>query len=156
MQNKSINKIIYRPMEDKDVDQVAEIEKHTFPTPWSRKSFYSEINENNIAHYIVAEKDNKIVGYGGLWHIITEMHITNIAVDKQYRGMGIGESILSRLIEMAEIDELTEAMSLEVRRSNFAAQNLYRKHGFKVIGIREKYYEDNREDAFIMQKDIEK
>ena len=143
-------------MADRDVEQVAEIEKNTFPTPWSMQSFYSEINENNIAHYIVAEKDSKILGYGGLWHIITEMHITNIAVDKGFRGMGIGESILLRLIEMAENDELTEAISLEVRRSNFTAQNLYRKHGFKVIGVREKYYEDNREDAYIMQKVIKK
>ena len=143
-------------MGSKDIDSVAEIEKEIFPHPWSKQSFYTEINENNIAYYIVAVKDNTIIGYGGLWHIINEMHITNIAVKNEFRGLGIGKGLVCELINFAQKDELTTSISLEVRRSNFAAQSLYRKYGFAVIGIREKYYEDNKEDAYIMQKDIEK
>ncbi len=149
-----MSRIIYRNMTAEDVDAVAEIENSTFPMPWSKESFYREINQNNIAKYIVAVRDNEIVGYGGLWHIITEMHITNIAVKKEYRGLGIGKGLVSGLIELALDDELVDGISLEVRRSNFAAQNLYRKYGFEVIGVREKYYDDNREDAYIMHKEI--
>jgi len=149
-----MNKIVYREMTLEDVKKVAEIEKAVFPTPWSEKSFYTEIQDNNIAKYIVAVNEGTIVGYGGLWHIISEMHITNIAVEKKYRGLGIGQGLVSQLISIAEADELVESISLEVRRSNFAAQNLYRKYGFRVIGVREKYYENNKEDAYIMQKDI--
>ncbi len=151
-----MNRIVYRNMTSDDVEEVAEIEKNTFPMPWSKQSFYKEINENNMAKYIVAVKGNEIVGYGGLWHIITKMNITNIAVKKEYRGLGIGKGLVSSLIDIAKNDELVEGISLEVRRSNFTAQDLYRKYGFYVIGIRGKYYEDNREDAYIMHKKIER
>ncbi len=151
-----MNRIVYRNMTSDDVEEVAEIEKNTFPMPWSKQSFYKEVNENNMAKYIVAVKGNEIVGYGGLWHIVTEMHITNIAVKKEYRGLGIGKGLVSSLIDIAQNDELVEGISLEVRRSNFTAQDLYRKYGFYVIGIRGKYYEDNREDAYIMHKKIER
>jgi len=151
-----MNRIVYRNMTSDDVEEVAEIEKNTFPMPWSKQSFYKEVNENNMAKYLVAVKGNEIVGYGGLWHIVTEMHITNIAVKKEYRGLGIGKGLVSSLIDIAKNDELVEGISLEVRRSNFTAQDLYRKYGFYVIGIRGKYYEDNREDAYIMHKKIER
>lgn len=149
-----MNKIIVREMTIDDVDRVAEIENVTFSQPWSKKSFYTEINENNIAKYFVAVKENKIVGYGGFWHIINELHITNIAVDIDYRGLGIGQKLVCKVLDFANDYELVDSVSLEVRRSNFAAQNLYRKYGFSVIGVRERYYEDNREDAYIMQKDL--
>jgi len=151
-----MNQITYREMTLEDVDQVAEIELATFPTPWSRESFYTEIKDNKIAKYIVAVKQNKIVGYGGLWHVFDEMHITNVAVIKEHRGLGIGNGLVCKLIDMAERDELVSSIALEVRRSNFRAQSLYRKYGFIVIGVRERYYEDNREDAYIMQKDIQR
>lgn len=149
-----MNQITYREMTIEDVDAVAQIEQDTFPTPWSKQSFYTEIKENKIAKYIVALRNNEIVGYGGLWHVFDEMHITNIAVLEEYRGLGIGQGLVCMLIEMAESDELVDNIALEVRRSNFKAQSLYRKYGFKVVGVREKYYENNREDAYIMQKDI--
>lgn len=151
-----MNQITYREMTLEDVEAVHEIENATFPTPWSKKSFYTEINENKIAKYIVAVRNNEIVGYGGLWHIFDEMHITNIAVMEEYRGLGIGQGLVTKLIEMAEDDELVDNIALEVRRGNFRAQNLYRKYGFTVVGVREKYYEDNKEDAYIMQKEIDR
>jgi len=149
-----VSNIVYRKMKLEDVDAVAQLESEIFPTPWSRESFCKEVEENNIAYYIVALKGSELVGYGGLWHVITEMHITNIAVKQEYRGTGIGQGILTRLIERAENDELVDIIALEVRRSNFRAQNLYRKYGFFVVGVREKYYENNREDAYIMFKKI--
>jgi len=149
-----MNVIIYRDMTEADVDAVAEIEIDTFPMPWSKDSFYRELNSNNMARYIVAIKDNEIVGYGGLWHIISEMHITNIAVKKDYRGIGVGSGLVSRLVDIGLADEFVDGIFLEVRRGNFTAQNLYRKYGFEVVGVREKYYEDNREDAYIMLKEI--
>ena len=106
-----------------------------------------------MAKYIVAEVDGLVVGYGGIWLIIDEGHVTNIAVDEKYRGKGIGSKILEGLIQLCA-DRNMIAMTLEVRKSNEVAQALYRKYGFKEYGIRKGYYQDNNEDAIIMWKDI--
>lgn len=141
--------LVIRSIEEDDVDQIAEIEKECFATPWPREAFLTEIRENKLARYIVAEVDGKLAGYGGMWLIINEAHITNIAVKKEYRGLGIGNRIVESLIYYCTAHNI-ERMTLEVRKSNIVAQNLYKKYGFVEYGIRPSYYADNNEDAVIM------
>ena len=138
-----------RPMTAMDLDKVSEIEKLCFSTPWSRESFRIEIEDNRCARYFVAVYQDEIVGYGGMWLIVDEAHITNVAVHPSYRGVGIGESIMRTLIEVA-VSLGAIRMTLEVRVSNMIAQNLYKKLGFRGVGIRKQYYADNNEDALIM------
>lgn len=141
------------PMKEEHIDKVFDIEQNSFNTPWSKDSFKKEINENSLAHYIVAENNNNIVGYGGMWVIVDEGHITNIAVHPDFRHKGIGKTIVSSLVKEAVNRKLT-GLTLEVRKSNVEALNLYRKFGFAGEGIRIKYYHDTGEDAIIMWKYI--
>jgi len=145
--------IIIREMKESDIDRIMEIEEKSFNPPWSREAFLLELTKNLLAKYIVAEIDGRVVGYGGLWLIIDEGHVTNIAVDEEYRGKGIGSKILEGLIQLCRDRNMT-AMTLEVRKSNVVAQSLYKKYGFKEYGIRKGYYQDNNEDAIIMWKDM--
>lgn len=138
-------------MTSHDIKEVMEIEHLSFTTPWSEESFINEVEKNISARYIVAKIDGVVVGYGGMWIILDEGHITNIAVHPDYRGMGIGDMLTASLIRIAKIQELA-AVTLEVRRTNIIAQNLYRKHGFEPAGVRPRYYADNNEDAIIMWK----
>lgn len=93
-----------------------------------------------------------IVGFAGLWLMVDESHITTIAVHPDYRGQGVGETLLSALIGIS-YDIGARMVTLEVRVSNSVAQNLYRKYGFKEAGVRRRYYSDNHEDAYIMWTD---
>lgn len=137
-------------MSESHIDGIMEIENDSFAIPWSRKSVESELN-NKLAIYVVALLDNKVVGYGGMWHVVTEGHITNIAVHKDYRKKGVGDKIVKKMVEIAEDKEMI-GLTLEVRTSNEAALKLYKNNGFKLEGIRKEYYEDNKEDAYIMWK----
>lgn len=137
-----------RRMTMADVDGVAEVEAATFPTPWSRDAFISEM-KNIAARYLVAEKDDRIIGYAGAWIILDESHITNIAVLKDERGQGIGRALTHGLMQY--LSNLGAAYAtLEVRKSNEVAQSLYVSLGFIKLGVRKRYYEDNGEDALIM------
>ncbi len=142
------SEIIIRRMTMADVDGVAAVEAATFPTPWSRDAFASEM-KNAAARYLVAEKDGKIIGYAGAWIIIDESHITNIAVLQDERGQGVGRKLTAGLLQY--LSNLGAAYAtLEVRKSNAVAQNLYVSLGFIKLGVRKRYYEDNGEDALIM------
>lgn len=132
------------------VDSLVAISKLCFHSAWDRESFKNEL-QNGLARYVVAVIDNVPVGFGGMWLIIDEGHITNIGVHPEYRGIGIGDKILSSLISICEEENIC-SMTLEVRASNYIAQNLYKKYGFVGEGIRKAYYEDNKEDALIMWK----
>lgn len=142
-------KIILREMIEKDIDEVLEIERASFSTPWSRESFQKEVTENALAVYIVAEVDMELVGYGGLWKILDEGHITNVAVKKESRGKGIGDALVMGIVDYCDRTGIPN-ITLEVRESNMVARNLYKKHGFVDAGIRPGYYSDNNEDAVIM------
>ncbi|RKD23578.1 [SSU ribosomal protein S18P]-alanine acetyltransferase [Caminicella sporogenes DSM 14501] len=147
-----MKKVNVRKMDLKDIDSVIEIENKSFKVPWSKKSFEREVKENMLAKYFVVEYDEKVVGYGGMWFIIDEIHITNIAVHPDFRGMNLGSFLLKSMIEYAESIGIYK-MTLEVRKSNIVAQNLYKKFGFKECGVRPKYYENN-EDAIIMWREL--
>lgn len=131
-----------------DIDAVHEIEKLCFSTPWSRESILREVTENQCARYVVLRENGRTVAYAGVWFILDEGHITNIAVHPDYRGRGLGSRIVKEMIQLAA-DSGMVWMTLEVRRSNKIAQNLYHKFGFIDVGYRKRYYENN-EDALIM------
>ena len=139
-----------RRMTVDDVDAVHAIEAATFATPWSRQSFYEEMTRNACARYLVAVlPDGQIVGFAGVWVVIDEGHITNIAVRKDCRGQGIGRALTAALMQYAANLGVVY-MTLEVRRSNEIAQHVYLSHGFIQVSVRNKYYEDNGEDALFM------
>jgi len=134
------------------LEQVMQIEEQCFSFPWSYSAFLYEITYNNLAHYIVARKGEKIIGYAGMWVILDDAHITNIAVSPLHRGKGYGEAIMVEMMSRALVFGASK-MTLEVRVSNSPARQLYRRLGFVERGCRKKYYSDNNEDAIIMWKD---
>ncbi|MBT2685889.1 ribosomal protein S18-alanine N-acetyltransferase [Bacillus sp. ISL-37] len=141
--------ITFRNMTVDDLDEVMEVEVNSFTIPWSREAFFNELTKNQFAQYLIVEVDQKVVGYCGVWIIIDEAHITNIALLPEYRGMKLGEALMGKVMELArELGALR--VTLEVRVSNETAQNLYRKFGFEEGAIRKQYYTDNMEDALVM------
>lgn len=136
-------------MTEFDIDDVVSIEKKSFTSPWSKEIFYREVVENSYAYYFIVTLDQKIVGYAGMWIVIDDAQITNIAVLPDYRGRRIGERLLYYIMQYAKSVGV-QRLSLEVRVSNIIAQKLYRKYGFVPGGIRKNYYTDNQEDAIVM------
>ena len=136
-------------MELADVPQVHVLEQATFSVPWSRQSFVDEMEKNACARYLVGEQSGEIVAYAGAWMVFEEGHITNIAVKKELRGQGFGTKITSALMQYAA-NLGVEYLTLEVRKSNLAAQAMYLKLNFVEVGVRKRYYEDNDEDALLM------
>lgn len=145
--------VTYRHMTVDDIPQVYIVERRSFPNPWSKNIFLAELTRNDTAVYIVAETEERVVGYAGMWIILDEGHITNIAVDPTYRSQGIGQGLLDELTKLA-VERGAIAMTLEVRVSNAEAQSLYTKLGFVPRGIRKGYYQDNKEDALIMWREL--
>jgi len=143
----------FRQMTIEDIPAVVGIEQEAFTAPWSPEAFMNELRHNHFARYTVMEFEGSIIGYGGMWTIMDEAHVTNVAVRSAYRGRGFGELLLRELQQKA-LTYGSTAMTLEVRVSNEIAQNLYRKLGFKPSGLRPKYYTDNQEDALIMWADL--
>jgi len=145
-----------RPMKKEDIPQMVEIEKKSFPTPWSSYAFHCELADNQFAYYLIVtteENPDEVLGYGGMWIILDEVHITNIAISPAYRGKRLGEFLLQGMFALA-LGKGACRMTLEVRVSNERAQKLYRKLGFTVAGIRPGYYSDTNEDALIMWKEL--
>lgn len=144
-----MKEIVIREMKTEDLDDIMEVEKLSFHVAWSRESFEKEINENKLAKYLIAKTNDKVVGYCGVWLIVDEGHITNVAVHPDFRGHSIGKALIKELIKKcAEID--IHKLTLEVRVNNAVAIHLYESFGFKGIGIRKGYYADTKEDAMIM------
>jgi len=137
-----------RDMEVADVKVVSQLENRCFPTPWSEQMIYEDLVSNHRAHFYVAEKDDSVVGYVGIWKAMEKVHITTIAVDSSTRRQGIATALVETVIDKhAESDR---PVTLEVRPSNTAALELYESLGFELSGRRKNYYSDNQEDALIM------
>lgn len=134
-------------LENRFLEEIDLIEKDSFIEPWSKEAYEKEIT-NPIATYRVITVNDEVVAYGGFWKIIDEGDINNIAVKKEFWGMGYGRKLMNALINEAKKQEI-KAMTLEVRVSNINAISLYKKLGFTEAGIRKKYYPD-LEDALIM------
>ena len=142
---------IIRRMTLEDAQAVWAIEDATFPTPWSLRDFEHEMRENPCARYLVAVKDDRIIGFAGIHIILDEGHITNIAITEAERGHGYGKALTQALLQYAS-DLGVQYVTLEVRENNEPAKALYKALGFFKVGVRKKYYE-NQTDAHIMVTD---
>ncbi len=141
-----------REMELADLDQVLDIERLSQVTPWSARAFLAEL-ENSYSVYLVACRGERVVGFAGMWLVVDEAHVTNIAVHPAERGRGIGSLLLEELERRARAAGAGH-VTLEVRVTNRVARSLYRRHGFTDRGLRRGYYRDTGEDAVIMGKDL--
>lgn len=145
-------RIVVDRMKVEDLPAVHVIERESFSTPWPAHAYRQELEANRLAHYIVARWGDEIVGFAGLWMLVDEAHITTFATRRAWRRQGIGERLLLAMLDLASARGAAEA-TLEVRPSNTPARRLYEKYGFKVVGVRPRYYSDNNEDALIMTTD---
>ncbi len=139
-----------RRMEKTDVEEVVRLEALSYGEHhWSKESFYNELS-NNLAHYYCATNDeNILLGYAGCWHIFDEAHITTLSVHPDFRKQGVAQKLMFSIIDDCYKNKI-KYITLEVRESNIAAISLYEKNGFKSIGTRKNYYQDNNENALIM------
>lgn len=164
--------LLLRYMTVADLPQVMEIDRLSFEIPWSEKSYRYEINESSQSYMVVLEwnrwqvatrwqrwlnirpyTEHRIVGYGGMWYIAGEAHISTIAVHPKGRGHGWGEILLAGMVRRGIVLEADE-IALEVRVSNRRAQKLYEKYAFQTVDIKQHYYRNNGEDAYDMRMDI--
>ena len=138
-----------RRMTIDDLAQVVAIDKASFSLPWPERSFRFEISDNSASRAWVAEEDGKVVGAIVAWLLVDEAHIATIATHPDFRRQGIASKLLSHALRMM-MNEGALTSVLEVRESNLAAQEMYRKFGFEESGRRPRYYKDNSEDAILM------
>lgn len=144
--------VVLRRMRLEDIPAVHALDTLSFTLPWSERSFRFEIAENPAAHAWVAEASAEIIGMLVAWLLVDEIHIATLAVHPDWRGAGVGSRLVAQAL--AELIPLgAKTALLEVRRSNLAAQRLYRRFGFEVVGVRKRYYQDNFEDALLMTLD---
>ena len=138
------------PMQREHLDDIIRLEEQAYgPHHWSKESFFNEINNELARYYCAFDESGELTGYAGCWQILEEAHLTNIAVSPACRRNHIGEALLTAIIKSC-INEMIKYITLEVRVSNMPAISLYEKYGFKSLGIRKGYYQDNNEDALIM------
>jgi ribosomal-protein-alanine N-acetyltransferase len=157
-------------MREADVNTVQEIEREIFATPWPRNAYYRELASRASAHYMILrhegmvegielpkhfrspDLDPTIVGYGGMWRMYDEAHVTTIGVRRDLQHHGYGRILFAGLVQ-ASYDMGAKWITLEVRTTNDNAMKMYEAFGFKVIGRRKGYYTDNGEDAIVMWSD---
>lgn len=141
--------VTLRPMDQRDLARIAEVEQAVFSDPWPEAFFLSELAQAGV-HARVAEFDGELAGYSMAWLGEGAGHLGNLAVVPGRRRRGIARRLVEDLLERVRA-EGSDPLSLEVRASNFAAQGLYRAHGFRLAGLRRRYYRDTGEDALIME-----
>lgn len=166
-------KLRYMTLED--VPEVINIDRLSFETPWSARSYQHEVTESSYSYMTVLEHitegkpasgfrrilqnlspappARRIVAYGGLWHIAGEAHISTIASHPDTRGKGYGEIVLAGMVRRSVTLD-ADYIVLEVRVSNIPAQNLYKKYGFEVVDVKPRYYHNNGEDAYDMRLNL--
>jgi len=143
-----MDKTVISEMKLEHIDEVYNIFINSLKVKWSMEDFKKEL-ENRLARYFVAIQNDKVVGFGGMWVIIDEAHITNVAVHPDLRRSGIGNNLLKCMYKFCADHDII-GITLEVRENNLAAQNFYKNLGFSVEGRRKRYYQDTGEDAIIM------
>lgn len=132
-----------------DLDAILDIEGKSFTSPWSRETLLEELDGKAWSYVQAAELQNAVVGFIVYWIVLNEIHLLNLAVHPDWRRMGIAAAMMHHLLANAKSHDVSEIF-LEVRVSNRNAQTLYRRFGFKPIGMRRNYYTDNGEDAIVM------
>ncbi len=141
-----------RRLELSDLDAIERIEKASYPTPWSRSMFTSELAKPSSHSLAAVTPAGELVGYLILSRYVDAWHVMNVAVAPEYRRHGIASALLEQLFEITR-DDARRGYTLEVRVSNVSAIRLYERFDFKPCGVRRGYYTDNREDALIMWRD---
>ncbi len=141
--------ILIEPMHKRHLPAVLRIEHRAHPKPWTLGVFTSELAQGGSRYYVVCRAGGKIAGYGGLMFVADEAHVTNLAVAPPMRRQHLGTRLLMHLAQESTRRHCV-AMTLEVRMSNVAAQQLYHKFGFVSAGVRRNYYAETGEDALIM------
>jgi [ribosomal protein S18]-alanine N-acetyltransferase len=141
--------ILLRRLELADLDAIERIERASYPTPWSRSMFASELAKESSRSIAAVVAGDQLVGYLVLSRYVDAWHVMNVAVDPAHRREGIASAMLQRLFDLTH-DDAERGYTLEVRVSNTAAISLYERFGFTSSGVRRGYYTDNREDALIM------
>ena len=139
-----------RRMHSSDIEKAMEVDKSCFSESWTEKMWLEELG-NILSHYIVVFSGKELVAFAGMWIIVGEAQIIRVAVKKELQGKGLGKFVTSKLVQKA-CDAECFGITLEVRKSNLAAQSVYKYLGFKTEGERKNYYDDNNEDALIMWK----
>jgi ribosomal-protein-alanine N-acetyltransferase len=142
-----------RAMRLSDITSVMAIEHLSFPTPWKASAYEYEITRNRLASYQVitvraGDRREEVIGYSGYWLMSGEAHISTIAINPEWRGLGLGELLLLNTLMMA-CSDAAHLATLEVRKGNEVAQSLYKKYQFQIVGERPRYYQGT-EDAILM------
>lgn len=138
-----------RAMRAEDVDAVVAIETEVFSSPWQRETFLELIGRRNLELLVMEHGSEGIVGYAVLWCVLDQGELANLAITPPMRGRGLGTRLLGRVVEVAR-EHGVETIYLEVRESNAAALELYRRFGFSQVGLRKGYYDHPKEDARIL------
>lgn len=140
--------IIIRAAQNRDVPAIYAIGAACFSDPWREETVRSDLAREG-ALYLVAEREDEVLGYACYWYVLDEAQLVNIGVMPRARRQGIAESLVRKGLVQAKAKGMT-SMYLEVRVSNLPAQSLYRKFGFAVKALRKQVYEDPLEDGYIM------
>jgi [ribosomal protein S18]-alanine N-acetyltransferase len=134
------------------IEEVLEIEQNSFTNPWTREMYHAEFANRGVSFCYVAKNDsNRIVGFCSFWRVVDELHINNLAVAPASRRAGVATALLDRVLKDARYLGATSA-TLEVRRSNDAARELYERFGFSIVGVRRAYYTKPVEDAIVLRR----
>lgn len=145
--------IEFVPLEARHIDGLVKVEEECFCSGYARNTFEKEL-QNKLAFYIVAEDNNEVLGYAGMWNMCGSADIMNVGVRPVHRRKGIAEAMLEKLEEYCNKNDVFE-VNLEVRVGNIPARTLYQKMGYEEIAVRKGYY-DGKEDAIIMKKILKK
>ncbi|MCD5391119.1 ribosomal protein S18-alanine N-acetyltransferase [candidate division NPL-UPA2 bacterium] len=151
---KTAEEISIDGMREEDLNEIMEIEKVSFPSPWTKAQFSQELEAGSFSHFLVAKREGRVVGYSGFFLVADEAHIGNLAVHPRFRRRKVGERLVAAMLERARAKG-ARRVALEVRAGNTAAQKLYQKLGFARVATRPGYYMLTQEDAIIMHLDLQ-
>ena len=137
-------------MNEGDIDEVLEIERGSFPSPWSKRMFLNELSNPNSHIILAKDESGKILGFICFWNVAGEIHILNLAAHPGHRRQGIGKRLLTHVID-SSMKNGAALFLLEVRSRSTTAIAFYKSFGFKESGRRKGYYADTGDDAILME-----
>jgi ribosomal-protein-alanine N-acetyltransferase len=136
-----------------EIDAILAIEEASFTNPWTREMYLAELQNEGVSFfYLARDPERRTIGFCSVWRVLDELHINNLAVLPAYRRAGIGSALLTHVLDEGARMGARRA-TLEVRRSNEAARQLYERFGFSVVGVRQGYYSNPVEDALVLWRE---
>ena len=145
---------VFRKITEKDISQIADLEAKVFPDAWTEQSIYETFCQEQ-AFIAMAELDEEMVGYCIVYYVLDEGEIARIAVDEKARRKGVGRRLLDYVCECCKEKQI-ERLLLDVRESNTGARAFYQQYGFAEDGIRKNFYDQPKENAILMSKNIQR